>query len=64
MVEANRQTPSGESLRGVRALEVLEQIGTPEARAALKSLTADAAGDYLTQEAHAALERLDRAERR
>jgi hypothetical protein len=66
-VEAERQTPlSGERLRAVRALEVLEQVvGTREAREALKSLTAGAGVESsLTQEARIALERLDRAEQR
>jgi hypothetical protein len=55
----------GELLRGVRAVEVLEQIGTPEACAALKALAAGAGTESaLTNEARAALERLQRAERR
>ncbi len=64
-VEVKRRTLSGESLRGVRALEVLEHIGTRQARQAVKDLTADAgAGSALRQEACAALQRLGRAERR
>jgi WD40 repeat protein len=65
-MEAEHQAPSGESLRAVRALEVLEQIGSREAREVLKALVAGDPAELstLTQEAHAALERLDRAERR
>jgi RNA polymerase sigma factor (sigma-70 family) len=63
-VEAQRQTPSGASLRGVRVLEVLERIGTRQAREALKALTAGSLlGTSLTRESQAALERLDRSER-
>jgi WD40 repeat protein len=65
LVQANHQAPRGELLRGVRVVEVLEQIGTGEARQALKTLTDDAPAEFsLTQEVHAALERLERAERR
>jgi RNA polymerase sigma factor (sigma-70 family) len=56
-------THSGESLRVLRAMEVLEQIGTPQARQVLKTLTADAPGPRLRQEAQATLDRLDRARR-
>jgi WD40 repeat protein len=62
---SSRQPPTGEALRNVRALEVLEQIGTREARAALKALTTDGeAESSLTHEARLALERLERTERR
>jgi RNA polymerase sigma factor (sigma-70 family) len=63
-VEAQRKVPSGDMLRGLRALEVLEQIGSREARQMLKSLAAGAPEAALTQEADAALKRLDRTERR
>jgi hypothetical protein len=43
-----------------RALLVLEQAGTPEARQALEKLAAGAPGAWLTQEAKAALARLAR----
>src|SRR5262249_15170329 len=62
--KAERQAPSRDVLRAVRALEVLEQIGTREAREVLKTLTADVPGAYLTQEARAALDRLEPAGRR
>lgn len=49
----------GEVLRAVRALEVLERIGTPDARAAIKELASGAAGAKLKARAQAALRRLD-----
>jgi WD40 repeat protein len=47
-------------LRGARALEVLERVGTPRAREVLKALADGARGVWLTREARAALERLGR----
>src|SRR5262249_28782096 len=52
--------PTGEALRQMRALEVLEMIGTPEARQVLGALARGAPGARMTQEASAALERLAR----
>jgi WD40 repeat protein len=49
---------SPEQLRALRAVEVLERAGTPEARSALKALAAGAPAARLTQEAQAALGRL------
>jgi RNA polymerase sigma factor (sigma-70 family) len=46
-----------EVLRGVRAVEVLESLGTPEARQVLQTLAEGAAEARLTREAKAALER-------
>jgi HEAT repeat protein len=51
--------PSKDMLRGVRAVEVLEQIGTPDARRVLQGLSRSAPGG-LQREAQAALGRLDR----
>src|SRR5262249_26390236 len=51
---------SGESLRTLRALAVLEQAGTPEARQLLEALARGAPEASLTQEANAALGRLAR----
>jgi WD40 repeat protein len=51
---------AGERLREVRAVEVLERIGTPEARQALERLGGGAPEARLTREARAALERLAR----
>jgi RNA polymerase sigma factor (sigma-70 family) len=49
---------SADQLRTLRAVEVLEHIGTPEARQALQALARGAPGARPTQEAQAALERL------
>jgi WD40 repeat protein len=51
---------SPEELRQVRALHVLEQIGSPQSRELLRKLAAGAAEARLTREAKAALERLER----
>jgi len=50
--------PGPETVRTVRAIMVLERIGTPEARAVLESLTRGAHGARETEEAKASLERL------
>jgi hypothetical protein len=50
--------PSGEALRALRAVEVLERIGTPEARRVLEGLAGGAAEARLTREAKASLVRL------
>jgi WD40 repeat protein len=50
--------PGGEMLRGVRAVMLLERIGTPEARAVLQTAAKGPPEDRLTKEAKAALERL------
>jgi len=67
-LEAARKEPVGEVLRGVRAVEVLEQIGTPEARQVIEALTRDMSwsrrgtpSSRLTEEAHATLARLKKA---
>jgi WD40 repeat protein len=51
---------SGPRLREVRAVQVLEYVGAPPARRLLEELARGAPGARLTQEAKAALERLDR----
>src|SRR5262249_13528840 len=56
----HRFRPLGDRLRGLRAIETLEQIGTPAARQLLEKLAGGAAGAMLTREAHAALTRLER----
>jgi hypothetical protein len=50
--------PSPEQVQTWRALVVLEQVGTPEARRLIESLTQGAPEAYLTQDAKAALARL------
>jgi WD40 repeat protein len=52
--------PSQSELRELRAIEVLETIGTPLARSILESLAKGASGIRLTDEAAAALGRLDK----
>jgi hypothetical protein len=52
--------PSSEQLRTLRALEVLEHIGSQEARQVLQSLARGAPAARLTQEAKSALDRLAR----
>jgi WD40 repeat protein len=47
-------------LRTLRSIELLEQIGSPEARLVLKGLARGAPGARLTQEAQASLDRLAR----
>jgi WD40 repeat protein len=51
---------SPELLRGLRAVEVLEWIGSPEAQQQLQALAKGAAGHRLTEEARAALQRLEK----
>jgi WD40 repeat protein len=51
----------GERLRMIRAVEVLERIGTPEARQLLQALADGAPGALLTTTAQTALQRLGQA---
>jgi WD40 repeat protein len=55
-----RSRPTGERLRTLRAVEILEQIETPEARKLLQSLAGGAGAALVTREAQAALDRLGR----
>jgi dipeptidyl aminopeptidase/acylaminoacyl peptidase len=57
-VSASLDEISGERLRSLRAVEVLELCGTEEAREVLKTLAAGAEETRLTEQARAALERL------
>lgn len=52
--------PSPEELRYIRAVQVLELIGAPEAKELLKSLANGTEGARKTMEAKASLERLTR----
>jgi WD40 repeat protein len=52
---------SGDGLRTLRAVEVLERIGTPEARAVLRQVADGAPDARLTAEARTSLQRLDRS---
>jgi hypothetical protein len=49
---------SAEQLRAIRAVTVLEQIGSPEARQNLKGLAGGVAAAPLTRSARSALERM------
>jgi WD40 repeat protein len=50
-----------EHLRAVRAVEVLERIGTPEAKKLLRAYAAGAPGSRLTRDSSEALQRPDKA---
>jgi hypothetical protein len=56
----NRTVLTGEELRTIRAVEVLEGIGTSEAQAVLKELASGGEGAALTAQAQKALARLAR----
>jgi WD40 repeat protein len=58
--ELDRPSPTSEEVRLLRAVDALEQIGTPEARRVLQTLTTGAPDASLTWEARAALDRLAR----
>jgi len=52
------QAPPPEELRALRAIEVLEHIGTPEAKQALEGIAKGAAGAQLTRQAKTTLDRM------
>ncbi len=56
-IDAQATDPSPERLRLSRGLEVLERVGTPQARGLLKALAGGAVGAWLTREAKEALTR-------
>jgi hypothetical protein len=56
--DRERWSPGPERLRTMRALEVLERAGTPEARRILRVLAAGVSNSSLTQDARGALTRL------
>jgi hypothetical protein len=59
LLDALDAPPAGDRLRIIRAVEVLETIGSPEACRVLKRLADGDPGALLTREAKAALDRLD-----
>jgi len=60
LLDKLEQPPSGDEIRALRAIEVLEHIGTTEAQRLLRSLARGAAGANSTREAQCSLERLTR----
>jgi WD40 repeat protein len=58
LLELLEDPPQGDRLRLIRAVEVLEDIGSPEARRILKRLSGGDPAALLTQQAKAALDRL------
>jgi hypothetical protein len=58
LLERAASNDSPELVRGLRAIEVLEGTGSPEARQVLQSLAKGAAGSRVTREAQVALSRL------
>jgi hypothetical protein len=58
--QVESRTPPAEQLHALRAVEVLEQVGTAAARTVLRSLATGAPADRLTREAKASLQRLAR----
>ena len=56
--EARTDTPSLSTLRTIRAIMVLERVGSPEAQAMLETLSRGAPGARETEESRASLERL------
>lgn len=63
LTKLQKQPIPREELRGLRAIDVLEHIGTPEARAVLDTMGKGASSSGQTQEARAALRRLERKSR-
>jgi RNA polymerase sigma factor (sigma-70 family) len=62
LIEAIEQrVPSGKQLQALRGIEVLEHIGTPEARLLLRELAEGAPEARLTREAKASLQRLSQS---
>ena len=58
--KVEKRIPSADQLRGLRAVQVLEQIGTAESCKVLATLGQGVPEARLTQEAKAALDRLGR----
>jgi WD40 repeat protein len=62
-MHAQSQNPSPEILRAIRAQECLEMIGTLEARKVLANMSQGAVQARVTQDAKAAVERLDQVKK-
>ena len=60
LARLSKAEPTGEALRALRAIEVLEHIGTPEASRVLETLAKGAPEARLTRDAKASLGRLAR----
>jgi RNA polymerase sigma factor (sigma-70 family) len=60
LLDALDGAPSGEAVRPLRAVEVLERLGSGEARAVLETLATGVPGARLTRDAQASLKRLAR----
>src|SRR5262249_45449404 len=60
LARLGKPATSAYHLRVVRAIEVLERVGNPEAREVLRSLAGGLAGAPTTEEAKKALQRLER----
>jgi hypothetical protein len=58
--KAERVAVGGETLRSLRAIEILETIATPEARKVLQKLVKGTSGAVVTEAAEEALDRLGR----
>jgi RNA polymerase sigma factor (sigma-70 family) len=58
LLSGESQALTAEQQRDVRAVRVLEQVGTPEAKKLLEALAKESAGWWVTQEAREALRRL------
>jgi hypothetical protein len=60
LINIDRALPAAEVLRRLRAIQMLEQIGSPEARRVLIMMAGGAPAAWETQEAQASLQRLAR----
>jgi WD40 repeat protein len=60
ILDKPRLVPEGETLRALRAIYILDRLGTPEARDMLKTIASGALGARQTREAKEALERFSR----
>jgi RNA polymerase sigma factor (sigma-70 family) len=64
LVAVEGRALNAEQQRDVRAVRVLEQVGTPDARKRLEALARDASGPWVAQEAKEALQRLAQADKK